>query len=137
MRKRATWRGDILRLFALAWAASLLFGQTPVRAAGCHVSDRPALFSGLSWDHWQGVESERQKPAAVRLPAPPLPAYAAIPCHKDVSTTSQPASDPLGAGLSSLGRIEAPRPREILRVPSLVVSSGPAPAPLDRPPRAS
>jgi hypothetical protein len=133
VRQRASGRRDFLLMIALAGAAWLLSVPSPARAGGCHVPDRPALFRGLSWDHWPAnLPAQVQDRQAV---ARAIPAFAAVPCHKDVSTVTPTASTLLCGQHSMQFCTDPPTAGERLPVRSTSGSRSPAHGRLDRPPR--
>jgi hypothetical protein len=59
-------RTQIFRIFVLSASLGLVCGVRPLRAAGCHVPDRPVLGSSLAWEQ----DADLQPPTVSTSPVP-------------------------------------------------------------------
>lgn len=117
------------RLVCLAALVCLLCSARPARASGCHVSDRPALETKLSW------EQDQAAPAAARASARTAIALNRPPCQSEVPRVLDSPSVMMALiWAMRCGPIQAEFSDAIL-FPEFACAGQPYPLRLIRPPR--
>jgi hypothetical protein len=120
-----------LLLLVVTAVGLLLTGPRAATAAGCHVSERPAIARALTWDPLTAMSllGDRHLPTAIR------PAFVPPSCPGETptlaSSTTQSLASPVQA--PSLSRLLARG--ETILVPCVNPQPPPFPSQLLRPPR--
>ena len=119
--------------FRYGWSVAItawcLLGAVDVRAAGCHVSDRPVLTSTLSWEN--KLAADFSATAAVLAPR----VLTHPPCQGEFPRVVEPIDGAVAVGTQQWIGLDFRGRSDAIVAGSAALSTQPPGMRLDRPPR--